>query len=196
MDKKQIAEKWWKTAEQNDCSRYEQAYPNQNFNIREPVLEIGGGNGSFLDFLKVEEATIIDVAGEDSLKNKNYKFIGADITKKLPEMKEKFKTIFVMETLEHIKNPLYLMAQVYDLLDDDGLCYIAVPYTKLDEDRKGQENPYNCHVARWTSKELTDQMNKLGFLVKPLRKRRRFKNTAFFLPHCWLCFALKKRLEH
>lgn len=195
MNKNQIAERWWKTAEQNEPSRYDSAYPHK-FKINKPVLEIGGGNGSLLDYLGVKEATIIDIAGKDSLKNKNYNFVQADITKKLPLMKNKFKTIFVMETLEHIKNPLYLMAQVYDLLEDDGICYIGVPYTKLDVERKKQENPFNCHVVRWTYNELVDQMHKLGFMVSLLRKRRRFKNTAFYLPHCWLCFALKKRLEH
>lgn len=36
-----------------------------------------------------------------------------------------------METLEHIKNPLYLLGQVYNLLEDDGILYISIPYTKI-----------------------------------------------------------------
>tara|TARA_Y100000310_G_C20349152_1_gene653489 strand:+ start:76 stop:489 length:414 start_codon:yes stop_codon:yes gene_type:complete len=136
MDKKQVGEKWWRTAEQNNHSRYNKSYQNYKFKVEKPILEIGGGNGALLDYLGINEATIIDVVGKDSLKNKNYQFIRVDITKKLPKIDKKFKTIFVMETLEHIKNPLYLMAQVYDLLDNDVVCYIGVPYTKLDVERK------------------------------------------------------------
>ena len=158
-------------------------------------MEIGGGSGTFLKFLNIKKATILDIGGENNLVGK-YKFIRGDITKKLPVFKNKFKTIFVMETLEHIKNPLYLMAQVYDLLDNDGFCYISVPYTPLDTERSGQDNPYNCHVCRWELKELVDQMSKLGFSGEVVQKRKRFRNTAFYLPHCWLVLKLKKRLDH
>ena len=193
--KENVADSWWRTAKQNDRSRYDKQYQGLRFKVRDSVLEIGGGNGSFLDWVGVKNAAIIDVGGKDSVKN-GYKFIEADITKKLPKLRKKFKTIFLMEVLEHIKNPLYVMAQVYDLLEDEGTCYVAVPYTKLDTNREGQANPYNCHVVRWTKAELIDDMLKLGFRVKVIQQRRRFKNTAFYLPHCWIVLELKKRLEH
>ena len=193
MNKK--IEIWWKNAKQRNFDRYKYLYKNLKFEADKPILEIGGGAGTFLKYNGIEDATIIDLGGKDSLVGR-YNFIEADITKKLPLLNKKFKTIFVMETLEHIKNPLYLMAQVYDLLDNSGSCYVAVPYTPLDPERKGDKNPFNCHVCRWELKELIDQMQKLGFLVSVVQKRRRFKNTAFYLPHCWIVLALKKRLEH
>lgn len=88
------------------------------------------------------------------------------------------------------------MSQVYDLLEDDGICYISVPYTKLDINRSGEKNPLNCHVCRWKIEEIVDQMSKLGFNVRVVQKRRRFKDTAFYLPHCWLVLRLTKRLKH
>lgn len=193
MNKK--IEEWWKDAGQRNLDRYKNLYKNLKFKVDEPVLEIGGGAGTFLKYNNIKNATIIDLGGKDSLVEK-YDFIEVDITKKLPDLKRKFKTIFVMETLEHIKNPLYLMAQVYDLLDNEGACYIAVPYTPLDLKRERQENLFNCHVCRWKLKELIDQMQKLGFLVRVVQKRRRFKNTAFYLPHCWIVLKLKKRVKH
>ena len=188
-------EKWWKNAGQKKKGRYKHLYKDLRFNIREPILDIGGGAGTFLKYLKINNATILDMGGEDSIVG-NYNFINANITKKLPRLDKKFKTIFAMETLEHIKNPLYLMAQVYDILEDTGICYIAVPYTPLDVKREKQENSFNCHVCRWKLKGIVDQMQKLGFLVNIVQKRRRFKNTAFYLPHCWIVLALKKRMEH
>jgi SAM-dependent methyltransferase len=188
-------EKWWSNAIQRKRGYYDNLYRELRFNVREPVLEIGGGAGTFLKYNKIENATIVDMAGRESLVG-NYDFIEADITKKLPAFENKFKTIFIMEVLEHIKNPLYLAAQVYDLLDDNGIFYVSVPYTKLDINRNKQKNPLNCHVCRWKINELTDQMRKLGFNVSVIQKRRRFKNTAFYLPHCWLVLKMTKRLKH
>jgi len=194
--KENIVEEWWKNeAEQNDLSWYRRAYRNYKFNIRFPVLDIGGGSGGFLKYHSIQDADILDIGGKESLKG-NYNFIKADITKKLPNFDKKFKTIFIMETLEHIKNPLYLMAQVYDLLEDEGICYISIPYTKLDYARKNQKNIYNCHVCGWTEKEILDQMRKVGFIPQIVQKKRRFKNTAFWLPPCWLVLELRKRLSH
>ena len=187
---------WFKEhAKTHGSELYSKRYSGVKFNIREPVLDIGGAEGSFLKHFQVGKATIMDAGGGKDLVG-NYDFIETNITKKLPKIIIKPKTIFIMEALEHIKNPLYLMAQVYDILDNDGICYISVPYTKLDIERKGQKNPYNCHVCRWKKNELIDQMQKLGFKVRLIQSRRRFKGTAFYLPHCWLVLGLRKRLEH
>lgn len=189
------AEEWWKTAGQKNKDYYRRIYRNLRFNVQEPVLEIGGGAGTFLNYIGCKNATILDVAGKESLMG-NYQFIFTNITEKLPNFKNKFKTIFIMEVLEHIKNPLYLLGQIYDLLDEDGICYISVPYTKLDYNRIKQKNKFNCHVCRWKKGELIDQVLKLGFIPRVIQERRRFKNTAFYLPYCWLVLELKKRKLH
>ncbi|MCH7850062.1 MAG: class I SAM-dependent methyltransferase [Nanoarchaeota archaeon] len=195
MDKIEIAEKCWKSAIQRKSSYYKSLYRDLKFKIEYPVLEIGGGAGTFLRYNDIKEATILDVAGGTSLAG-DYKFIKTDITQRFPKLNKKFKTIFAMEVLEHIKNPLYIMSQVYDLLEGGGRGYIAIPYTPLDPKRIGNENPFDCHVCRWTKNEIIDQMQKIGFKVRVIQQRRRFKNTAFYLPHCWLVLELKKRMEH
>ncbi|MFW5846824.1 MAG: methyltransferase domain-containing protein [Nanoarchaeota archaeon] len=167
-------------------------YKRIKFPIEYPVLDICGGDGAFLKYKGCQKATIIGYTDD---KNRDYDYIEQDITKKLPDLRKKFKTIFLMETLEHIKNPLYLMAQVYDLLDNDGTCYISVPYTKLFPKRR-EENKYQNHLVRWKKKELIKDMDRLGFKVQVLQQRRRFKNTAFWLPHCWVVLKLTKRLKH
>ncbi len=167
-------------------------YEGLKFPVEYPVLDVGGGDGAFLKYNNVKEATIIGFCKD---KNKDYKYIEKDITKKLPRFNKKFKTIFLMETLEHIKNPLYLMAQIYDLLNDNGTCYISVPYTKLFPKRR-ERDKYQNHLVRWKKKELIKDMDKLGFKAKVIQQRRRFKNTAFWLPHCWIVLKLTKRLKH
>lgn len=105
-----------------------------------------------------------------------------------------------MEVLEHLKNPLYLMSQIYNLLDKDGICYIAIPYTKLvKKDSKDKRfsagNWDNGHVSRWKKQEIIKDMTKLGFRVNIIQQRRRFNNLAFWFPYCWLVLALKKDLH-
>ena len=130
-------------------------------------------------------------------KNPKYDYLKADISKKLPIINDKFRTIFITEVLEHLRNPLYLMAQVYDLLEDEGICYISVPYTKLETGEHSDGRNWDLgHVSRWKLRELTDQMEKTGFETKILQTRRRFKKTAIWLPHCWIVLALRKRMGH
>jgi SAM-dependent methyltransferase len=157
-------------------------YRRVEFKVRDPILDIGGGGGSFLKSQKIIDATIIDATKN---KGTDYKYINADLTKKLPKLNRKFNTIFIMEVLEHLRNPLYLLAQVCDLLESDGKCYISIPYTPIGENMQ--------HVCRWKLKEITNQSKKLGFNIKVLEKRRRFKGLAFFLPHCWLVLELTKQ---
>lgn len=158
-------------------------YENILFERKAPILDIGGGDGSFLRSQGIKSATIIEGCAHKN----EFKYIKADITKKLPTLK-KFKTIFITEVLEHLKNPLYLLAQVYDLLDEDGVCYISIPYTEIGENHH--------HVCRWTKNEIINQTKKLGFAPKVVQQRRRFNGLGFWLPHCWLVIKLtKKRID-
>jgi SAM-dependent methyltransferase len=160
-------------------------YRNYKFKIKYPVLDIGGGDGAFLESQNIGDATIIEGG---PYRNEKYNYLHADITKKLPKIGQKFKTIFIMEVLEHLKNPLYLLSQVYDILDNDGICYIAIPYTEI--------GPEHHHVCRWKLGEIKNQLNKLGFMTGVIQKRRRFLGLGFFLPHCWLVLGIKKREDN
>lgn len=168
---------------------YKKAYRDLKFNVEKPILDIGGNDGAFLEHFGIQNATILDLTQN---KNPKFNYITADITKKLLKIDTLFKTIFIMETLEHLRNPLYLMAQVYDLLDEGGKCYISIPYTKLETREHIFENFDEGHVSRWTKKEIVEQMNKLGFNVQVIQQIRRFRNTAFWLPHAWLVLKLTK----
>ncbi len=103
-------------------------------------------------------------------------------------MKKKYNTIIMTEVLEHIKNPLYLLSQCYDLLRDDGMLYVSIPYTEIGENHH--------HVCRWTKREILDDLSKVGFIPEVIQERRRFKGLGFFLPRCWLVLKAKKRMNN
>lgn len=171
--------------EKENISELKKRYEYKKFNIVEPVLDIGGGSGHFLLSQGIKKAVIVDGYIPDK---KKYDYLRADISKRLPRFKGKFNTVFLTEVLEHLKNPLYLLGQVYDLLDDDGTCYISMPYTEIGENHH--------HVCRWTKKEIINQSKKLGFIPKVIQSRRRFFGLAFWQPHCWLVLSLKKRIAN
>ena len=164
-------------------------YGRVKFKIDYPVLDIGGAEGSLFEHLNITKGIIIDLIENQ---NPKYDYIKADISKRLPTIETKFKTIFLTETLEHLRNPLYLMAQVFDLLHKKGYCYISIPYTPLNHNDSLLEWDLD-HVSRWQLRQIKDQMEKLGFNVKVVQKHRRFKGLGFWLPHCWVVLELNKR---
>ena len=172
---------------------FERRYSDIDFKINPPVLDVGGGDGLFLEFMKIKDA---DILGFTDVKNKNYNYIHVDLSKKLPTLK-KYKTIFLLQILEHLNNPLYLLAQIHDILDENGNCYISIPYTEL-LNKKKREEKWSAgewdvgHVSRWTLKEIINQTKKLGFNPQILTTRRRFKGLAFWLPHCWIVLKITK----
>jgi 2-polyprenyl-3-methyl-5-hydroxy-6-metoxy-1,4-benzoquinol methylase len=168
-------------------------YEGLKFNIKSPVLDVGGGDGVFLRTQGVREATILDLEFHQN----EFNYISQDITKPL-DITGKFKTIFLMECLEHIKNPLYLLAQCFDKLEDNGNLYISIPYTGINSKKIPKYlnffyKVHSEHVNRWTLKEIIEDLDKLGFYKKIIQKRRRFKGLAFFLPHCWIVIHCRKR---
>jgi 2-polyprenyl-3-methyl-5-hydroxy-6-metoxy-1,4-benzoquinol methylase len=156
---------------------YGRAYPSKDiFEIKYPVLDLGGSSGNFLKWIGISKATILDM---DYIESGDFNFIQHNFDNRI-DLPEKYKTIFIMETLEHIKKPLYVLSQIHELLDDAGKCYLSVPYTPLGDE----------HINRWEQKELEMQLRMLGFYYRCIHKRRRFKNTAFWLPHCFLVYEI------
>jgi predicted SAM-dependent methyltransferase len=183
----QAERSWWDNSDVHRSDIYfSRMYKGAIFDIKEPVLSIGEGKGYFLNWLNIKKAAIMDVC--EPSKKFNYEFIKKDLNESI-KTDRRYKTIFIMEVLEHLIKPMNLMRQVYDLLDNDGICYVSIPYTKINPDSED----ILSHKHRWKDYEIKQQIEELGFNVKFVLKRRRFKNTAFFLPHCFLVLKLTKR---
>lgn len=188
---KQMDNEWWnKSFEIKPIEGYYKSKYNKiKFDLKQPIISIGEGQGWFLNWLKITKATIVDVCNYK--KFFKYKFLKRDLDEKL-NIKKKFKTIFIMETLEHLINPIKLMKEVYDILDEDGKCYVSIPYTKIEKNSK----TIISHKHKWKDFEIQNKLEEIGFKVKFLEKRRRFLGLGFWLPHCFLTMELKKELEN
>ena len=161
---------------------YDEQYGNirQKFQVKEPVLDVGGGKGYFLQWLGIKEAIIIDKNPETLA---GYKKMVADMNNPFEIDGRTFKTVFCMECLEHLRFPLVAFKMLYCFLDYDGICYISVPHTPLND----------MHLNHWTLNELTRMAHEVGFTkIKLLVARNTIKRRLIGRPHCFIVMELRK----
>ncbi len=136
--------------------------------IQSPALEIGAGTGNISDFLSsVEDLTLTDI-DEELVKHLRGRFKGKgnitteifDITRKFYKITNKFKTIYSVNVLEHIKDDNLALKNMHRLLEHDGRVIILVPakkraYKTLDK--------HLGHYRRYEKTELSALMQQAGF---------------------------------
>lgn len=138
-----------------------------------PALEIGAGIGNISAFFtNLNEITLTDF-DESLVSELNRRFKGAknvrtevlDIQKDFAKIKNKFRTVYSVNVLEHIKDDEKALRNIYDLLERKGKVVILVPakrfaYTDLDKDLG--------HYRRYEKLELAEKLKKAGFMVKEI----------------------------
>ncbi len=141
--------------------------------IKSPALEIGAGTGNISScFINLKELVLTDVDPDlvDFLsrkfkQNENIHTEVLDISKQLGVIKNKFKTIYSVNVLEHIKDDRKALRNIHSLLQEDGRVILLVPakkraYTKLDANLG--------HVKRYEKNELRRLLEECNFKVEHL----------------------------
>lgn len=96
-------------------------------NKSQKILDIGCGSGNLLYCLK--NAGFKKVMGVDPYLDKTIKYKnGLVIEKKqLAELSGKWDFVMLNHAFEHMDNPLEVIKNIFNLLEDDGCCMINVP---------------------------------------------------------------------
>jgi len=73
-----------------------------------------------------------------------------------------FDVIGAFDVLEHIRNDVNAMEQIYSALKPEGICFLSVPqhmflWSKYDEN--------GCHFRRYSKKELERKLKSVGFEI-------------------------------
>jgi len=109
--------------------KYKKIY---NFITRGKLLDIGGGNGEFAEYMFTQGWQVVmqDKISDISLENNSYKFV-----KNLNEINSKgsFDVITLWHSLEHIHNIDILFDRINYFLNPEGLLLIAVPNIEAPE---------------------------------------------------------------
>lgn len=139
-----------------------------NSYIKSPVLEVGAGTGNIserMTNLKDLTLTDVDLRFVKLLRKKfsgrtNVTVESLDISKKLSNVRYKFKSLYSVNVLEHIKDDTKALQNMYILLEKGGRLVLLVPakkaaFTEIDK-KLG-------HFRRYEKRELLEKMRKAGF---------------------------------
>jgi len=103
----------------------------QNINSYDIAVDLGGRDGSNLALIEtfgvdISKGFVIDVHPIQLYKK--YEYIRADISKdKLPSSDSSVNLILLIEVIEHLLNPDFLLLEIKRILSEDGIVIIATP---------------------------------------------------------------------
>tara|TARA_B100001059_G_scaffold219126_1_gene239944 strand:+ start:26 stop:694 length:669 start_codon:yes stop_codon:yes gene_type:complete len=123
----------------------------KDLSVKGLTLDLGSGkNASYMKFMKTEESSIktVDFFNQSEVK--------LDLEKKLNLEVNKYDTIILINTLEHIYNYKFLISQINKVLKQKGKLEIFVPFLI-------GYHPDPNDFFRPTHKYLKDILNEYGF---------------------------------
>jgi SAM-dependent methyltransferase len=139
--------------------------------IKSPALEIGAGTGNISTYFKGFKSLVLTDSDPHLVHQLQKKFNDCknisveilDIEKKLGRVLSKFKTIYLVNVLEHIKDEKKAIENINRLLDQKGRIVVLVPakkfaFTDLDVNLG--------HHKRYEKRELKELLEKAGFEVE------------------------------
>lgn len=152
----------------------------KKFKYRGDLLDIGSNMGFFLNKARSFGYEVIGVEPSPSLcqiARKEFKLnVINDFFRKEDFQEKKFDIITMIDVFEHVADPVSLLENAYDVLNEDGILCIKVPngnynllkmsLTKKMGEIKNKEffNAYE-HLAHYTPKTISNILNRNGFVI-------------------------------
>lgn len=137
------------------------------YELKPPFLDMGCGTGYFSQFLgrRGWHGTAIDSSPE-AFEEAQRRLLGCPLVvvemKNLTEEKAKYKSIFLLDILEHIDDDRGALKKASSLLDRDGFLTLAVP---SNPHRWGWDDDFYGHVRRYTLPELEKKLSEAGLKI-------------------------------
>ncbi len=126
------------------------------------VLDVGGGNGQFLEWLGVNNGTVLDISksGLKEARQRGYRTVQADAQKKYPVPENSFDAVICFETIEHIEKPVDMLRQIKRCLRPGGVLVLGIPNLPADGVH---------HKKRWYLGDALESLRSAGFAVSEIR---------------------------
>ena len=135
---------------------------------KKKIIDIGGGNGQFMDYLGYRKPVVFDISDSGlSFAKKKFHYFTAkgNVLKRFPFAEESFDAAYCFEVLEHLDKPNKTLCGIHDILKKDGVLFISIPNFKPDGVH---------HKRRWRFNELKEDLKKSGFEVVWFKNIPRF----------------------
>ena len=102
------------------------------FLVKGKALEMGCYMGEFTKLLRQQFTDVTVIEASDELIEKSRQRLGPDVkfinsTFETVALDEKYDSIFLMHTLEHLDNPVLVLKRVNDWLSESGRFFLVVP---------------------------------------------------------------------
>ena len=172
-----------------ETTRRKEIYPQKTKELKKysrgrRLLDIGAGLGTFVHMAKESgfEATGIEMSREQVLKAKELyglDLINIDVFENYDKL-GKFDVIHMYHVMEHLKSPAMMFSILKELLNDDGILLIEVPfqlkkiqaplYRLMRKEKPGIWN--NDHLYFFSPNTLKNYINKNDFHIIKFNQNR------------------------
>lgn len=159
------------------------------YNLKTPFLDIGCGNGDISRFVAAKKwhGKAIDISQEAICRAQeelaDFKGVSVEL-KSFFEEKTFYKTIFVIDVLEHLEDDYAALEKIYSLLNQGGHVIFSIPSNPREW--RWDDNFYG-HYRRYTREEIRKKLLAVG--LEPL------VFWDFTYPVFWIMRRLYTRLK-
>lgn len=166
---------------------------NKYIKSNEKILDIGCGSGTLCLYLASKKNNVLGVdissnainAANNSrkkLKLKNIKFKTMNFPDRIPN--DKYSRVICSEVLEHIKDDILGLKQIYKLLTTKGIVIITVPSINAPMFKLGLATDFDKnvgHLRRYNINKLQSIIKKTGFVILETKKTEGLLRNFLFL---------------
>ena len=133
------------------------------------IIDIGGGDGSFLEFLSNNGIsngllTLLDTSEVSCRKaaENGFKTLRKDMNHTTNNLDRKYDFITLFHVLEHVSDPVGVVTQLKGVLNDQGEIIISVPLSPMDYEGTFFDvlNHPPHHITQWNEKALASLAKK------------------------------------
>ncbi len=172
------------------------------YDLKEPILDLGCGDGIFTEVFLGKGKKIIGVdIDEKALTEAKKRDVYQELVKakagSLPFRNDQFKTVLANSSLEHIKNLKPSLEEIYRVLTKGGTLVLTAPSEKRKKYFAGRlHNHFFGHRHCWSGKKWQRELGKVGF--RKIDYQYLASNRTCFLSGLFLVFCpigwLEKKL--
>ena len=170
-----------------------------------PLLDIGCGPGFFLElarergYIAVQGIDISSYAVEYSTKTLNLDVQKGDLLD-FHFAPATFNVIVIFDVLEHFQNPKEILAEIYKILNYNGILAIITPdidtfIPKLLKDHWEEIKHIPEHISFFSKKTLTTVLQKTGFHVLETKYIGHKMSFKLFLYHTFVNLGININLD-